>query len=156
MDLPPEILTILANFAPLFSQPVWPLAHTLLLGTILVNGRRTVASALRIMGLAQEPHFTNYHRVLNRAAWSARAAARISPGLIVAILPLDAPIILAADDTIERRNGPCISAKGCYRDPARSSQKHTILCFGLKWVVMAVLIPVPWSERVWALPRSGD
>jgi hypothetical protein len=152
MDLPPEILTILANFAPLFSQRVWPHAHTLLLGALLVNGRRTVASALRIMGLAQEPHFTNYHRVLNRAAWSALAAAKILLGLIVALLPLDAPIIFAVDDTIERRNGPSISAKGCYRDPVRSSQKHTILCFGLKWVVMAVLIPVPWSERVWALP----
>lgn len=152
MDLPPEILTILANFAPLFSQRVWPHAHTLLLGTILVNGRRTVASALRIMGLAQEPRFTNYHRVLNRAAWNALAAARILLGLIVALLPLDAPIILAVDDTIERRNGPGISAKGCDRDPVRSSQKHTILCFGLKWVVMAALIPVPWSERIWALP----
>src|SRR4051812_32634756 len=119
MDLPPEILTILANFAPLFSQRVWQHAHTLLLGVLLVNGRRTVASALRIMGLAQGPHFTNYHRVLNRAAWSALAAARILLGLIVAILPLDAPIILAVDDTIERRGGRCISAKGCYRDPVR-------------------------------------
>jgi len=152
VDLPPEILAILANFAPLFSQRVWPHAHTLLLGALLVNGRRTVASALRIMGLAQEPHFTNYHRVLNRVAWSALAAARILLGLIVALLPLDAPVILAVDDTIERRGGRCISAKGCYRDPVRSSQKHTVFCFGLKWVVMAVLIPVPWSERVWALP----
>jgi hypothetical protein len=152
MDLPTEILAILAHFAPLLSYRVWPHAHTLLLGVILVNGRRTVASALRIMGLAQEPHFTNYHRVLNRATWSALAAARILLGLIVAILPHDTPIILAADDTIERRNGRLITAKGCYRDPVRSSQKHTVLCFGLKWVAMMVLIPVPWSERTWALP----
>jgi hypothetical protein len=152
MDLPPEILAILAHFAPLLSRRVWPRAHTLLLGAILVNGRRTVASALRIMGLAQEPHYTNYHRVLNRAAWSALAAARVLLSLIVAILPGDTPIILAADDTIERRNGRLITAKGCYRDPVRSSQRHTVLCFGLKWVAMSVLIPVPWAERVWALP----
>jgi len=152
MDLPPEILAILAHFAPLLSHRVWPHAHTLLLGAILVNGRRTVASALRVMGLAQEPHYTNYHRVLNRATWSALAAARVLLGLIVAVLPGDAPIILAADDTIERRNGRLIAAKGCYRDPVRSSQKHTVLCFGLKWVAMSALIPVPWSERVWALP----
>lgn len=152
MDLPPEILAILAHFAPLLSHRVWPHAHTLLLGAILVNGRRTVASALRVMGLAQEPHYTNYHRVLNRATWSALAAARILLGLIVAVLPGDAPIILAADDTIERRNGRLIAAKGCYRDPVRSSQKHTVLCFGLKWVAISALIPVPWSERVWALP----
>jgi hypothetical protein len=152
MDLPPEILAILAHFAPLLAHRVWPHAHTLILGAILVNGRRTVASALRVMGLAQEPHYTNYHRVLNRATWSALAAARILLGLIVAVLPGDAPIILAADDTIERRNGRLIAAKGCYRDPVRSSQKHTVLCFGLKWVAMSALIPVPWSERVWALP----
>jgi hypothetical protein len=152
MDLPNEILAILAHFAPLLSHRVWPHAHTLLLGAILVNGRRTVASALRIMGLAQDPHYTNYHRVLNRAAWSPLAAARILLGLIVAILPHDTPIILAADDTIERRNGRLISAKGCYRDPVRSSQKHTVLCFGLKWVALMILIPVPWSDRIWALP----
>jgi hypothetical protein len=152
MDLPHEILAILALFAPLLSHRVWPHAHTLLLGAILVNGRRTVASARRVMGLAQEPHYTNYHRVLNRATWSALAAARIPLGLIVAVRPGDAPIILAADDTIERRNGRLIAAKGCYRDPVRSSQKHTILCFGLEWVAMSALIPVPWSERVWALP----
>jgi len=75
MDLPPEILAILAHFAPLLSHRVWPHAHTLLLGAVLVNGRRTVASALRVMGLGQEPHYTNYHRVLNRATWSALAAA---------------------------------------------------------------------------------
>ena len=152
MDLPPEIVAILAAFAPSLSHRVWPHAQTLLLGSILVNGRRTVASALRVMGLADEAHYTNYHRVLNRAAWSARLAGRILLGRIVATLPADAPIILAADDTIERRNGRLISAKGCYRDPVRSSQKHTVLCFGLKWVVLTALIPVPWSERVWALP----
>ena len=152
MDLPTEIVAILAHFAPLLSHRVWPHAQTLLLGAILVNGRRTVASALRIMGLAQEPHYTNYHRVLNRDAWSARAASRILLGLIVAIVPAGAPIILATDDTIERRNGRLIAAKGCYRDPVRSSRRHTILCFGLKWVAMSVMITVPWSERVWALP----
>ena len=152
MDLPPEILAILTHFAPLFSDRVWPHAQTLLLGAILVNGRRTVSSTLRIMGLAHDPHYTNYHRVLNRDSWSPLAAAKILLGLIVAILPGDAPILLVADDTIERRNGPRIQAKGCYRDPVRSSHSHVVLCFGLKWVAMMVLIPVPWSKRPWALP----
>jgi hypothetical protein len=111
VDLPPEIVAILAAFAPLLSHRVWPHAQTLLLGSILVNGRRTVASALRVMGLADEAHYTNYHRVLNRAAWRARLAGRILLGRIVATLPADAPIILAADDTIERRNGRLISAR---------------------------------------------
>ncbi len=152
MDLPPEILAVLDAFAPLFSSRTWPHAHTLLLGAILVNGRRTVASALRVMGLAQHAHFTNYHRVLNRDAWSPLAAARILLGLIVAALPAGSTLVLAADDTVERRNGRKIDARGCYRDAVRSSRNHTIRCFGLKWLALAALVPVPWSKRPWALP----
>ena len=53
------------------------------------------------MGLSRERHFTNYHRVLNRDAWSCLAAGQVLLGLIVAVIPRDWPIVLAADDTIE-------------------------------------------------------
>jgi hypothetical protein len=112
-----------------------------------------VAAALRVMGLSSERHFTNYHRVLNRATWSALQASRMLLGLLVArLVPPGAPIVLGADDTIERRSGRQIAATGCYRDAVRSTKKHVIRCFGLKWVVMMLLVPVPWARRVWALP----
>ena len=152
MDLPPEIVAILAPFAPLFADRSWTKAQLLFVGAILANGRRTVASALRITGNAGERHFTNYHRLLNRDAWSCLAAGQVLLGLILAVLPTGAPLVLAVDDTIERRNGRRIAAKGCYRDPVRSSKAHPIKCFGLKWVALAALVPVPWSRRVWALP----
>src|SRR3954466_3583768 len=152
LALPPEIVTTLAPFAPLFSDRVWAKAQLLAVGALLVNGRRTVASVLRIMGRSGEPHFTNYHRVLNRDAWSCLAAGQVLLGLILAVLPKDAALVLAAADTIERRNGRRIAAKGCCRDPVRSSKAHPIRCFGLKWVCLAVLVPVPWSSRPWALP----
>jgi hypothetical protein len=75
--LPAEIIRVLAPFAPLFSERVWLHAQVLLLGAILTPGARTVTAALRVMGLATERHFTNYHRVLNRATWSARQGSRI-------------------------------------------------------------------------------
>ncbi|HMB03933.1 MAG TPA: transposase [Isosphaeraceae bacterium] len=152
MDLPPEIVAILAAFAPLFSDRTRIKAQLLAVGALLVTGDRTVCAVLRVMGLSRERHFTNYHRVLNRDAWSCLAAGQILLGLIVAVLPRDWPIALAADDTIERRSGRRIKAKGCYRDPVRSSRKHVTTCFGLKWVALVVLVPVPWSHRVWALP----
>ena len=151
--LPEAIIRILAPFAPLFSRRVWCHAQSLLLGAILTPGARTVAAALRMMGLSGERHFTNYHRVLNRATWSALQASRILLGLLVArLVPPGAPIVLGADDTVERRSGRQIAAKGCYRDAVRSTKKHVIRCFGLKWVVMMLLVPVPWAQRVWALP----
>ena len=152
MDLPPEMVAILAAFAPLFSDCVWAKAQLLAVGAILATGPRTVCSVLRIMGLGQERHFTNYHRVLNRDAWSCLAAGQILLGLILALIPSDWPIVLAADDTIERRGGRRIKARGCYRDAVRSSRGHLVRCFGLKWIVLTVLVPVPWSQRVWALP----
>jgi hypothetical protein len=152
MDLPPEMVANLAAFAPLFSDRTWTKAQILAVGAILAVGSRTVCSALRIMGLSHERHFTNYHRVLNRDAWSCLAAGQILLGLILAIIPRDWPIALAADDTIERRGGRRIEARGCYRDPVRSSRKHLVKCFGLKWVALMILVPVPWSQRVWALP----
>ena len=153
MSLPPEIVILWAHFAPLFSQPVAAHAQVLWIGTVLAKGPRTVTAALRIMGKGQESHFTNYHRVLNRTAWSARIASRILLGLIVRFLiPKDWPIVLGADDTIERRNGRRIKARGCYRDAVRSSRKMVIKCFGLKWVSMMVLVQPPWSRQVHALP----
>src|ERR687888_2452064 len=151
--LPEAIILVLAPFAPLFSERVWLHAQVLLLGAILAPGARTVTAALRVMGLAMEHHFTNYHRVLNRATWSARQGSRILLGLLITLLvPPGATIVLGADDTVERRSGRKIKAKGCYRDAVRSSHKHVIRCFGLKWVAMMLLVPVPWSRRVWALP----
>lgn len=153
MRLPAESIAIIMSFAPLFSDRVWVHAQTLLVGAMLTTGQRTVAAALRVMGLSDEKHFTNYHRVLNRAVWDARQGGRILLGWIVLLLvPPDSPVILGADDTIERRRGKKIRAKGCYRDAVRSSDKHVIRCFGLKWVSMMVLVAVPWSRRVWALP----
>ena len=118
----------------------------LVLGAILAPGKRTVSSCLRVMGLAWEEHFTNYHRVLNRATWSALQASQILLGLLVRVMvPPGATIVLGADDTIERRSGRQIKAKGCYRDAVRSSRKHVVKCFGLKWVSLMLLVPVPWA-----------
>jgi DDE superfamily endonuclease len=152
MNLPPEMVAILAAFAPLFSDRVWVKAQTLAVGALLATGPRTVCAILRIMGLSQERHFTNYHRVLNRDAWSCLAAGQILLGLILALIPRHWPIALAADDTIERRGGRHIKAKGCYRDAVRSSKKHVVKCFGLRWITLMILVPVPFSPRVWALP----
>jgi hypothetical protein len=100
-----------------------------------------------------EGHFTNDHRVLNRATWSARQGSRILLGLLVTVfVPPGATIVLGADDTVERRSGRKIKAKGCDRDAVRSTKKHVSRCFGLKWVSRMRLVPVPWSQRVWALP----
>ncbi len=150
--LPTRFASIIVAFAGLFRQRTWSHAKTLLLGAILTPGVRTVASVLRVLGLGAERHFVNYHRVLSRAAWSPRAASRILLGLLVRTFVPTGPIVFGIDDTIERRRGGKIRAKGIYRDPVHSSDSHFVKASGLRWLSVMLLAPIPWAKRTWALP----
>jgi DDE superfamily endonuclease len=150
--LPARFAGLILAFAPLFVHRSWRHAQLLLIGAILTPGRRTVASALRIMGRAQDRRFVNVHRILNRAAWSPRAGGRILLGLLIAAFAPRGPVVMALDDTIERRRGKRIAAKGIYRDPVRSSDSHFVKASGLRWMSLMLLAPIPWAGRIWALP----
>ena len=153
MHLPSCFAAVLLTLAPEFlQQRTWRRAELLLIGAILAPGKRTVTSLLRIAGLGRERRFTNYHRVLNRAAWDARAAARLLLGLLIAAFAPAGPVVLGIDDTIERRRGKRIAAKGVYRDPVRSSKGHFVKASGLRWLSPMLLAPIPWAGRVWAPP----
>jgi len=150
--LPTRFVPVIVAFAPLFRQRTWQHARALLLGAILTPGGRTVTSVLRILGLARARHWVNYHRVLSRAVWSPRAASRILLRLLVRAFAPEGPLVFGIDDTIERRRGKRIRAKGIYRDPVRSSQSHFVKASGLRWLSVMLLAPIPWAGRVWALP----
>src|ERR671916_2905037 len=152
LRLPSRFAAVILCFAPLFRLHTWRHAQVLLVGAILVPGQRTVTSILRISGLCWERRFVNYHRVLNRAAWSGRAAARVLLGLLLDAFAPKGPVLLGLDDSIERRRGKCISAKGIYRDPVRSSKGHFVKASGLRWLSLMLLVPISWAGRVWALP----
>ncbi len=150
--LPTTMIQVLAPFAPLFSERVFQHVQLLVAGTMLAPGKRTVASALRAMGLQEERHFCCYHRVLSRALWSSREVGRVLLELLVEAFAPDGPLVLGVDETLERRRGKRIVAKGIYRDPVRSTHQHFVKASGLRWVCLTLLAPVPWASRVWALP----
>jgi hypothetical protein len=141
------------EFELLVSARVWQWAKILLIGAILAPGKRTVTAALRVMGLSHERQFQNSHRVLTRAVWSPRARARVLRRLLLeACVPADAPVVLGRDDHSERRRGAKISATGIDRAPVRSSKAFFVTTSGLRWLCLMLLAPIPWAERVWALP----
>lgn len=150
--LPVEVLPLIVEFAPLFSKPVWEHAKVLLVGAVLATGKRTVTACLRVMGKSQEVHFQNYHRVLNRARWSALAASQVLLRLLVSTFAPHGELVFGIDDTIERRRGAKIKAKGIYRDPVRSSRSHFVKASGLRWLCCMLLVKVPWAESIWGLP----
>ena len=100
--LPSTMIQALAPLAPLFSKRVWAHVQVLLAGTILAPGKRTVTSALGVVGLEEERQFCRYHRVLNRATWSGKEAARVLLGLLVEALVPDGPLVLGVDGPLLR------------------------------------------------------
>jgi hypothetical protein len=135
-----------------FTAPSWEHVLVLVMGALLAPGKRTVSSCLRMTGRAEAANFASFHHILNRARWSSRAVARRLLCLVVEQLVTDGPIVIGMDDTIERRWGRRISARGIYRDPVRSSHGHFVKASGLRWLSFMVLTPVPWTSLVKALP----
>jgi len=152
LTVPVTLTRLIVRFAPLFSKRVWEHVQVLVVGALLAPGQRTVTAVLRVMGLSQERHFENYHRVLNRARWSSLATARVLLELVVDSFAPTGVVVIGLDDTLERRRGAKIKAKGIYRDPVRSSRSHLVKASGLRWLCAMVLAEIPWAGRVWALP----
>jgi hypothetical protein len=148
----PVLVQWFAPFASAFTAPTLRGVLVLIAGAILAPGRRTVTSALSIMGLREIATFTTFHRVLNRNRWAPRdLARRLLHQLVETFVPAG-PVVIAIDETIERRWGARIKARGIYRDPVRSSHGHFVRASGLRWISLMLLAPIPWAGRVWALP----
>jgi hypothetical protein len=152
LSLPIAFSSVIGVFVPVFSRPVWQHVKVLLTGAVLAPGKRTVTAMLQIMGRSAASDFQTYHRVLNRAVWSPLTASRLLLRLLVAVFIPRGVVVVGLDDTIERRRGEQIKAKGIYRDPVRSSQAYFVKVSGLRWLACMVLLPLLWANRVWALP----
>ena len=135
-----------------FTAAAWRHVLVLVGGALLAPGRRTVAAALRVMGLGEVAGFAVYHRVLSQGQWCSRALAHRLLLLLVAAFVPDGPVVVGLDDTIERRWGARIAARGIYRDPVRSSRGHFVKASGLRWLSVMLLASVPWAGCVWGLP----
>ena len=151
-SVPGLLAAWLAPFACLFTRPTWGRVPVLIEGALLAVHRRTASAALRAAGQDRASDFARHHRVLNQARWSARAVARVLLGLLVATFVPNGPVVVGVDDTLERRWGKRITARGIYRDPVRSSHGHFVKASGLRSVSLSLLAPISWAGRVWSLP----
>ncbi len=153
MTLPKEFSKQISEFAPLFSKKVFEHAKVLLTGAILAPARRTVCSCLRSVGLQNVKQFHKYHRVLSLSKWSAYKASKMLLNLLLnRFVDKDQTLVFGIDETVERRWGPKIKARGIHRDAVRSSHSHFVKCSGLKWICLMLLVPIHWANRIWALP----
>jgi DDE superfamily endonuclease len=153
LSVPKEIADVLAPFGELFAQQrSWQKAQTMLIGALLCQGNRTVSRVLQVMGLGQESRYHKYYRILSRVGWSGLAASQMLLMMIILTFVGSERVVIGIDETLERRWGKRIWGLGIYRDAVKSSRTHPIKSSGVRWQVMQVLVPMPWSKRLWALP----
>jgi DDE superfamily endonuclease len=147
------IIPLLDPFRPVFTAPTWKKMLTLLRGTLLARGRRTVTAALWYTGHEQDLHFSSFHQALNRARWSPLHASRhVLTLLSKTFVPASGTLDIVIDETRERRWGAKIRKRGHYRDSALSSHERSVSSPGLRWIVVALVVRVPWTKQRWALP----
>jgi hypothetical protein len=142
----------LSVFAAALTAPSFQHLLTLFTGTVLTPGARTVTAALRVLGL-HHGDFSQFHSFFNRARWSSMLLSRLLLDLLVqGFLAPEAPLVILVDEHLERRRSRHVPFRGVYRDPVQSTVGKPVLTWGIRWLVFALLVPVPWSARPWALP----
>ena len=142
-----DVLPCLAVFAAAMTAPTFQHLVVLFAGTVLTPGARTVTAALRVLGRTEgDP--SQYESFFNRARWCPMLLARLLLHLLVrSFLAPEAPVIVLVDEHLERRRARKLPYRGVYRDPVRSAAGQLVLAWGIRWLVFALLVPVPWSRR---------
>lgn len=153
MALPASIRTVLQRFESAFTRPTWQKLLLLLEGTLLAHTRRTITVALRQMGVGEDPGFSRFHHVLNRARWSAlELSQRLLTLIRATFIDPATPLTIVVDEQLERRWGRQIRHRGHYRDSARSSRQQSVSSSGLRWIVVSAVVQPTWAPRAWSLP----
>lgn len=144
------LLSILLLVSPAFTRPSFRRFLTLFAGWVRTSGVHAVTESLVVAGVSGTLHHAAFHRFFSRARWCLDEVGRLLLLKLVALAP--GPLRLVLDDTLCTHKGPKVFGLGVHVDAVRSTRKRRVLTFGHVWVVLAVLVPVPFSGRVWALP----
>lgn len=137
-------------FRPALTRPSFIRLVILLSGWVLTEGVHAVTAALVATDVARRRHWAAFHRFLSRGSWSVDALGEQVLRRLLVMQP--GTVHLVVDDTLATKKGPKIFGLGNHLDPVHSTRRQKIFVFGHCWVVVAVLVRVPFSQRPWALP----
>ena len=119
---------------------------------IVVTGDRTVSAVLRLLALIEPLNPSTYHRLFSHRRWSSKTLAKAITGFILDRFSPDGIVKVVGDETVDGHRGKKVYGKARHRDAVRSSHSHTVYRYGHKWVVLAVLVELPYTNRPFALP----
>ena len=135
-----------------FTRPGARNAWVVFAGWVLTTGTHAVTQTLVFTDVARRVHHERFHRFFSRGTWKPDTVGRLLFERIVAVLCPSGRLVVALDDTLAPKKGPEVFGIGSHLDPVRSTKAFRVFCFGHVWVVLAVVVTVPFSSRRWALP----
>ena len=119
---------------------------------ILVVGTRSVSAVVRLLSLIEPVNPSTYHRLLSHRRWSPTKLAKVVACFVVNRFVPEGTIKVVGDETVDGHRGKKVYGKARHRDAVRSSHSHTVFRYGHKWIVLAILIELPYTHRPFALP----
>jgi hypothetical protein len=119
---------------------------------ILVLGNRTVSAVLRLLSLVEPVNPSTFHRLFSHRRWSSSKLAKVVAEFVVNRFMPRGQIKVVGDETVDGHRGKKVYGKARHRDAVRSSHSHTVFRYGHKWIVLAILIELPYTNRPFALP----
>jgi hypothetical protein len=152
LSIPKAAEPLVSLFSVAFTRPTFQRVLVLILGAILSLRHRTVTAMLQTMGPLAKGHWSDFHRVLCRAAWSIWPLGKVLAAMILELVPEDQPAVCPVDDTTPQHKGKHVYGKGRHHDACRSTHSHVVWVWGHKWVTLAINVKFPFASRPWALP----
>ena len=152
VDALASLFSVLGAVRPALTRPGFANFLIVAVGWIQTYGVHAVTEALVVTGVAGRRHHEAFHRFFSRGTWDPD---KMGQWLFERLLPFvgAGPVQIAVDDTLAPKKGSHVYGIGSHVDAVRSTKRHLAFCFGHCWVVLSVLIRVPFSSRhTWALP----
>jgi hypothetical protein len=137
-------------FRPALTRPGFISLVVVLSGWVLTDGTHAVTAALVATDVARRRHWASFHRFFSRGTWDPDVLGEHLFRRIIRAPSRAVHIVI--DDTLATKKGPKIFGLGNHLDAVRSTKRQKVFAFGHCWVVLAVLVTVPFSRRAWALP----
>jgi len=151
VTLPGSLSAVLAALRPCFTAPTFRVFTALVAGLLAQPVGRTVCGMLVGAGLARVWHHARAHRFFSAARWCPRQVGLLLAEVIVTgLLVPGSAITVVVDDTLFRRRGRKVHAAGWFHDGSAAGQ--TKLGFGNNWVVVAIVVTLPFLSRPVAVP----
>jgi hypothetical protein len=151
-DLLRTLLDGLEIYRPALTEPGFRNLVVVFAGWVLTSGQHAVTEALVMTSVAGRRHHERFHRFFSRGTWDPDKLGWWLFQWVLSVFGLDGKVRIAIDDTLAPKKGPKVFGIGSHLDPVRSTRAFRVFCFGHCWVVLAVLVTVPFSRRPWALP----